>query len=70
MHTKAIALSALATTALAAQTAQAQTDAPMTFFVTSTTHSGDLGGLAGAQSRASTRVTESVTAHGITPTAS
>ena len=48
MHTKAIALSVLATTALAAQTAQAQTDAPMTFFVTSTTHSGDLGGLAGA----------------------
>jgi hypothetical protein len=28
--------------------AQQQTDAPMTFFVTSTTHSGDLGGLAGA----------------------
>jgi hypothetical protein len=51
MHTKAIALSALATTALAAQTAQAQTDAPMTFFVTSTTHSGDLGGLAGADAQ-------------------
>jgi hypothetical protein len=51
MHTKAIALSVLATTALAAQTAQAQTDAPMTFFVTSTTHSGDLGGLAGADAQ-------------------
>jgi len=28
--------------------AQQETDAPMTFFVTSTTHDGDLGGLAGA----------------------
>ena len=28
--------------------AQQETDAPMTFFVTSTTHSGNLGGLAGA----------------------
>lgn len=28
--------------------AQQETDAPMTFFVTSETHSGDLGGLAGA----------------------
>ncbi len=28
--------------------AQQETDEPMTFFVTSTTHSGDLGGLAGA----------------------
>ncbi len=29
-------------------TAQRETDAPMTFFVTSQTNSGDLGGLAGA----------------------
>ena len=50
MQTRAIVLAAFATSALAVQTAhaQAQTDAPMSFFVTSTTHSGDLGGLAGA----------------------
>ena len=38
------AVGAVATTA----NAQQETDEPMTFFVTSTTHSGDLGGLAGA----------------------
>lgn len=50
MQTRVIVLAAFATSALAVQTAhaQAQTDAPMTFFVTSTTHDGDLGGLAGA----------------------
>ena len=50
MQTRAIVLAVFATSALAMQTAhaQAQTDAPMTFFVTSTTHSGDLGSLAGA----------------------
>lgn len=39
------ALSALSSTAVLAQQ---ETDAPMTFFVTSQTNSGDLGGLAGA----------------------
>ena len=50
MHTRAIAFTIFAATALAAQTAhaQAESDAPLSFFVTSTTHSGDLGGLAGA----------------------
>jgi len=50
MHSKAIIFSAVAATALTAQMAHSQTstDAPMTFFVTSTTHSGDLGGLDGA----------------------
>ena len=41
----ATATIALASTAALAQT---ETDAPMTFFVTSESHSGDLGGLAGA----------------------
>ncbi len=41
----AIAVSTLGSTAVVAQT---ETDAPMTFFVTSETHSGNLGGLAGA----------------------
>ena len=41
----AAAVTALLSTTLLAQT---ETDAPMTFFVTSEAHSGDLGGLAGA----------------------
>ena len=43
-------VAAAATTALYVSTglAQQETDAPMTFFVTSETHSGDLGGLEGA----------------------
>ncbi len=41
----AVAVTALLSTTLLAQT---ETDAPMTFFVTSEAHSGDLGGLAGA----------------------
>ena len=41
----ATATIAMASTAALAQT---ETDAPMTFFVTSESHSGDLGGLAGA----------------------
>ncbi len=41
----AAAVTALLSTTLLAQT---ETDAPMSFFVTSEAHSGDLGGLAGA----------------------
>lgn len=43
----ALATAAVSLTAMSAQ-AQQETDEPMSFFVTSTTHSGDLGGLAGA----------------------
>ena len=45
-----VALAALAATALgsAGVLAQATSDNPMTFFVTSEAHSGNLGGVAGA----------------------
>ena len=45
-----LAFAAISTVALisASANAQTETDAPMTFFVTSSAHSGDLGGLEGA----------------------
>ena len=48
-------LAAMAVTTLGATAvlAQVEIDERMTFFVTSTTHSGDLGGLAGAHAAAS-----------------
>jgi hypothetical protein len=48
MKNKGIILAAATTIAASAALAQQETDAPMTFFVTSEAHSGDLGGLAGA----------------------
>ncbi|MBT5030760.1 MAG: lectin [Proteobacteria bacterium] len=50
MKIKAYLLSAAAVATLLSPTvfAQQETDAPMTFFVTGESHSGDLGGLAGA----------------------
>jgi len=50
MKARHILLGAVAATVLtsAAVLAQQETDAPMTFFVTGETHSGNLGGLAGA----------------------
>ncbi|HEY5623857.1 MAG TPA: lectin, partial [Gammaproteobacteria bacterium] len=50
MLKRPITFAAIVAAALFARSgnAQVETDAPMTFFVTSTTHSGDLGGLEGA----------------------
>ena len=50
MRATGISLAAITITVLtsAALLGQQETDAPMTFFVTGETHSGDLGGLAGA----------------------
>ena len=50
MKTIHLSLVALVTTTLSSAPvlSQQETDAPMSFFVTSETNSGDLGGLAGA----------------------
>ncbi len=50
MTSKQLFIHLISITALSSTVAIAQqeTDVPMTFFVTSTTHSGNLGGLAGA----------------------
>ena len=53
-------LTVMAVTALMSATVKAQleTDAPMTFFVTGEPHSGDLGGLAGADATCQRLATE------------
>ena len=48
MKTARIILVAAAVLVVPGAMAQTETDAPMTFFVTGETHSGNLGGLAGA----------------------